>query len=79
MAGALQGSGNHALVLWASTGAVVGKDLSMRGHKTAKRLSVLVVNGANFVGTKVANLLDHFFIVIILRFHKFREGRGYRG
>ncbi len=57
MSGALQRLADHALMLWAGTGTVMGQNLGMRRHKTAKRLGVFIIYGAYFVRTKIALFL----------------------
>ena len=54
MSGLLEGFGDHALVLGASTGAVMVHNFGMGRHKAAQGLRVFVVDCANFVAAKIA-------------------------
>jgi hypothetical protein len=63
MAGTLKCSRNHALVLWTRTCALTRHDFSVGRHKAAQSLTVFIVYGANFVGTKVADFFNLGLIV----------------
>lgn len=65
MPGLLERFGDHALMLGAGAGAVVGQNFGMGRHKAAQGLAVFIVYGADFVGTKIALLFFHWFAVSV--------------
>jgi hypothetical protein len=66
VASALQSCGNHALVFWASAGALAVHDLSVWGHETADGLRVFIVHGSYFVAAEVAVFFDNWNVFIAL-------------
>jgi len=69
VAGALQSSGHHALVLRASAGAALGQNFCVGRHKAAQGLRIFIVYRADFVATEVAIFFDNRLVISLLWSH----------